>query len=111
VTRTCQKCGDSFNAGGAWQRLCWRCWRDDQDQEIFDQGYRAGRRDGYTVGYIAGRRDSGPLEPVPARLGVATLRELVVLCHPDRHPPERFEQANRATRELLAMLENGAGAA
>ncbi len=34
-----------------------------------------------------------------------TLREAVALCHPDRHPESRQEQATRVTQALLGALE------
>jgi hypothetical protein len=37
------------------------------------------------------------------------LLDAVALCHPDRHPPERFEQANRVTAGLLDLLERARG--
>ena len=46
----------------------------------------------------AARGDAGSLTP-------STLRELVTLCHPDRHPPERYDQANRATALLLGLMD------
>lgn len=69
------------------------------------EGYEAGRARGYDAGMEAGRRQR------PATLGqldAALVRELVGLCHPDRHPPERFRQANDATAKLLGLLGDGA---
>jgi hypothetical protein len=31
------------------------------------------------------------------------LRDLIALCHPDRHPPERAELATRVTAFLIAL--------
>lgn len=36
---------------------------------------------------------------------IGVLRGAVELCHPDRHPAERREQATKITRELLELLE------
>lgn len=112
------KCGQTFEAQGAWQRLCWDCWRAQEAEradrgdlsalakrstKLLDEAYEAGRRRGYEDGYAAGARETrapssngGPLDP-------ALLRELISLCHPDRHPPERFDQANRVTAQLVSM--------
>jgi hypothetical protein len=36
---------------------------------------------------------------------VRFLRDAIALCHPDRHPPERFKTANAVSATLLALLE------
>jgi hypothetical protein len=36
------------------------------------------------------------------------VKAAVRLCHPDRHPPERFTAANTVTGRLLSMLNGGA---
>lgn len=94
----CDSCGHPFDAKAAWQRLCWPCWRNRQDHKLKDAGYAAGYTAGYTDGRHAARGDAGSLTP-------STLRELVTLCHPDRHPPERYDQANRATALLLGLMD------
>jgi hypothetical protein len=115
------KCGAEFDAQGAWQKLCWNCWRA-QERDRADRGdlgtlerrsrallaeaYEAGRRRGYDEGYDAGARENSG----PARAGdvdPTLLRELIILCHPDRHPPERFDQANRITAQLVSMRNGG----
>ena len=72
VSRTCQWCSKSFRADGKWQRLCWPCWR----------ALKARAERPRTVA-----------SPVDAQL----LRLAILLCHPDRHPPERriFVTASR----------------
>jgi hypothetical protein len=86
----------------------------------YDEGVEAGRREGYNearqtiqdrlesvrqagydAGFEAGRRGG----PRTSGLSIEQLRALVRLTHPDRHPPERGELANRATAALLALID------
>ena len=91
MTRPCTRCGDSFAAKAAWMRLCWDCWRADRDAVIDEAAYLRG--------YNAGAADAMP------EVEVALLREAIKLTHPDRHPRERADQANRVTARLLEMLD------
>jgi len=99
VTRWCTECGADFEARGDWQRLCWRCWREQKDRDqtaaAYDRGYAAGYKDGSAV------RARAHFRPLDAGL----LRDLIQLAHPDRHPVERAPIANRATAALLELLE------
>ena len=113
VTRKrCASCGLLFN-GESWQRLCWDCWRADRDREeiadrlhaAYNRGYRDGERANTTArdaaygrGYADGQREAASLPP-------GLLGDLIRLCHPDRHPPERSELANRVTARLLEMKD------
>ena len=72
-------------------RLCWKCWRARADRDAYSQGWRDGFR--------AGRDTSPPM------LDLRLVRDLILLAHPDRHPPERFSLANQATARLLGMLD------
>jgi hypothetical protein len=67
-----------------------------------DRAYEAGFQDGWRAGLERGRaaRLAAPAPPVDP----AVLREAVRLCHPDRHPPERFAIANRVTATLLGAI-------
>lgn len=95
MTRRCADCGSAFDAAGTWQRCCRRCWRHRKDRD-------AARRvtDAYRRGYDAGRADAQPATPM---LEPDLLRAALVLCHPDRHPAERADQAHRATIALLDL--------
>jgi hypothetical protein len=42
--------------------------------------------------------------PVPA-VPVELVRDAIRLTHPDRHPPEWQEAANRVTAQLLELLD------
>ena len=77
-SRACHACGERFQ-GETWQRLCWQCWRDRREADDRGEAYQRGFRDG--------------------------LSAAVRLCHPDRHPAERFELANKTTAALLLALQ------
>jgi hypothetical protein len=112
TSRICKSCGSQFDAE-AWQKLCWCCWRRESDREAadavyhrgysdgYDLGYGRGYRDGHKRGYGCGREDSGPAtRPV---LADDLIAGAIRLCHPDRHPAERFVEANAITARLLAL--------
>lgn len=63
--------------------------------------YERGRREGYAEGHAAARTngDGGDFTQ-------EQLRAMVTLCHPDRHPPERFELANKVTAWLLSKVQS-----
>jgi hypothetical protein len=103
MTRYCNECNREFEPKADWMRLCWNCWRRREDRRI----YQCGRADGYDEGYEAGHAaglwtGSGASHTT---LNGGLLRELVALCHPDRHPPERAVVANRVTAALLEMID------
>jgi hypothetical protein len=51
-------------------------------------------------------RSSGSFPtPPPDGLRPELLRDAIQLCHPDRHPPERSEIANRVTAALISLRE------
>jgi hypothetical protein len=99
VIRTCVDCGQAFVAKGSWMRRCWSCWREQKDEEQRSEAWD----EGYDAGYAAGQRTS----LAPALEG-DLLRDAIVLCHPDRHPPDRFELANTVTAKLLELRERSA---
>ena len=45
----------------------------------------------------------GKFAAEPTELNLELLEEAIALTHPDRHPPERAEQAHRVTAELLLL--------
>lgn len=71
----------------------------------YRRGFEDGRQQGYNDGFddgaeFAGSATAGPLDP-------DLLKRVIVMVHPDRHPPERFAAANELTAALLE-LRNGA---
>jgi hypothetical protein len=61
------------------------------------------RGDRLRAAYLDGYRD-GLAEAPPPTLEPGFTRELILLCHPDRHPG-RFELANRVTARLVEMRD------
>lgn len=92
MIQPCRDCGAPFD-GERWQRLCWSCWRNRRDGQGRDDAYHRG----FTAGLAAARG-----RPAPA-LDDSLLRDVIALCHPDRHPRERYELANATTARLLAL--------
>lgn len=100
MTAYCDKCGERFDAAGAWQKACWSCWRARKDAEqraSYDRGYGHG----YMEGFVAGQRDGRQLPGVDPDL----ISRAVRLCHADRHPPERAAEANATTAALLELRQ------
>jgi hypothetical protein len=62
----------------------------DRDSGAWERGFREG---------VAEAKRRLPI------LSTAELRELIRLCHPDAHPPERRELATAATAKLNALRE------
>lgn len=89
--RRCTRCANAFD-GEPWQRLCWSCWRERKDAEQ--------RHSEYERGWHAGRVAAVPRQ---GALDSTLLRDVISLCHPDRHPVERYELANATTARLLAL--------
>jgi hypothetical protein len=92
MMRSCERCDARFD-GPHWQRLCWKCYqrRKANEQEA-----------AYNRGFAAGRA-TAPAAPV--LLEAELLTEAIALTHPDRHPEERSELANRVTARLLDARE------
>lgn len=94
----CIRCGNYFdNRGDDWKTYCARCYKAMKNQEADE--VRKAWNDGYSAGRIAGRREGR--ESVDIEL----IQRAVRLTHPDRHPPERFEEANALTALLLALVQ------
>lgn len=75
------------------------------EQDAYWKGYHAGRQfvtreidRAYRDGYREGQHD--------AALDRELLTRIVAMCHPDKHPPERFGEANALTAALLELRNN-----
>ena len=93
MRRKCRKCGAGFTTDREHHRLCWTCYWRLRDAGVYDAP--------------GAGRDAPPNPPPRTKqlaLDVELLRDAVALCHPDRHPPERFDVANRVTAVLLELL-------
>lgn len=80
---TCTHCGAPFqrDASEEWKRLCLPCWKRTKDRTAAPEAHRAAA-------------------PAPA-LDAARIRQLLQLCHPDRHGGS--ELAHAVTTWLLAL--------
>jgi hypothetical protein len=96
--RVCRECDTRFE-GQRWQRLCWRCWREQKDAEA--------RRDEYQKGFIAGMAAGAKLGhgAKRSRFDRDLLTAAIQLTHPDRHPAERRDLATSTTASLLELRE------
>jgi hypothetical protein len=81
-------------------RVCLHERSRDYDMAVFELAWESG----YRLGLERARRrlDDNDLE---VALGGLPIRDLITLCHPDRHPAERFELANRITGWLNALRD------
>lgn len=84
---TCPRCA---RAKAAWAAVCWRCHVEERERAAELRGYRRG----YDAGLRAARCAAPALDP-------ARIRQLLQLCHPDRHAGS--PAATDATQWLLAQ--------
>ena len=97
--RRCTSCGEAFT-GEHWQRLCWGCWRGKRDLGERVEQINRGYWEGWNAGYRRGVQDA---DEESLAMDAGLLRDLIGLCHPDHHPPERRAAANATTAQLLQM--------
>jgi hypothetical protein len=90
VNRLCRDCRNTF-AGEAWMTRCKTCFIEMKRREESGSDVRDAYRDGYRDG-------------VGSTLDGDLVRDLIALCHPDRHPG-RFELANCVTARLVQMRD------
>jgi hypothetical protein len=105
MIRDCSSCGGPFEPQFPSHRLCWRCWREDKDRTLRDAAWTQGYADGYRDGRLDTLRHSNGHGDLPM---LPNLLDLIQLCHPDRHPPERGALATRVTAALIGLKEGGA---
>lgn len=102
--RACRSCGARFEARASYHVLCLDCWRIGNDDRLRKEGWD----NGYAAGYRQGLADAKKIAPRPAPAPAPPLDgefilDIIKLTHPDRHPVERQELANRVTAALLQM--------
>lgn len=83
---SCPECGRTKNP---LFEFCFACTQRHESKAAFDEGYRSGLE--------AGRNEAGQ----QLTLDSTRLRQLIQLCHPDRHDGSRT--ATEATQWLLAQ--------
>jgi hypothetical protein len=124
VCATCPRCGhqtESFGTSPASVRRCLallreQCPNGDNNYYLVaparserESPAAAAHKRGYEDGHAAATRERRA--DGRGQFNAAQLRTLVTLCHPDRHPPDRAQLANRATARLLELLEQERDAA
>lgn len=82
----CEKCGRPSKVSP-----CWKCKQD----EVRELGYSLGYQAGYLKGVEEGKAES------PLRLTVERWRQLVQLCHPQKHGDS--PTSTDVTRWLLSI--------
>ena len=92
ATNPCPKCGRPTRYGFP---VCWRCHVHDQVEEARHAGYAEGHAAGYTDGRAVQRAQV---------LDVHRLRQLLQLCHPDKHGGSLA--ANEVTAWLLQQRDS-----
>jgi hypothetical protein len=95
----CTRCGRGFFPVLATHTICRTCYFEKQrnyDMALAEEAWRKGFSLGYTRGHAAGTEKGEPL------ISLTLLESAIKLCHPDWHPPARFQRANAITTELLA---------
>lgn len=78
----CRECGEIFyrDADEQWKKLCLDCWKASKaGKSRHDSPWCA---DCYERGVTTGRASAPTVKPA---LDKARLRELLQLCHPDKH--------------------------
>lgn len=86
----CTACGDAFwrEDSETWKVRCYSCWKarrwqqeTSADRSSFDNEFSRG----YAAGRAAGLAEAVKVEPAVAAIDKTRLRQLLQLCHPDKH--------------------------
>jgi hypothetical protein len=100
--RQCSECDRWFHEDETSSRVC-TTWLDEREQRHpIGEAYEKGWYDGYVVGQ---RKPGVASRPAQAFAEPGLLRDLIRLCHPDMHPPERAALATRLTQTLNGLRE------
>lgn len=99
----CEHCGRLYHRTLPTMRWCRVCFHEragDYDLGLAELAWERG----YLLGLQRARRRLSDTD-LETALGGLPVRDLTQLCHPDRHPPERFELANRITVWLNGLRD------
>jgi hypothetical protein len=91
MSPVCRRCGDSFESDRKYHRYCWPCYWEQRQAGRWHEEPKPPPR--------------AEPSPPPLELDPRLLRNAIALCHPDRHPPERFKVATSVTAALLELLQ------
>lgn len=109
---TCEVCSGTFDRPESerWKSKCFPCWKrskastnsSGQAQHQRSKTSGSDNMDWWQRGYAAGRAAALEMsEATPAPLDRARIRQLLQLCHPDRH--DQSPLAGEVTTWLLSM--------
>lgn len=96
----CVDCARAFLKTESNQRQCRLCIAahgDDLDLELAEVAWEKG----YRLGYERGRNGLPSADALTPEL----IKQAIALCHPDRHPGERSQEANDVTARLIVLRE------
>jgi len=101
MVRRCAKCGQPHVSDKEWKNTCFPCWKSQKGYAptTGDEAYMA-LQEAYAE--LEGQKPSPPPPPPPPRgaaLSQETIRDLIVLCHPDKHKDS--PRATRITQWLI----------
>jgi hypothetical protein len=94
----CSNCGRTFTPSVDHRTICRICQferQGDVDLALYEEAWRKGHALGLALG------QSKAAESIPQW----PLRDLIALCHPDRHSPERRVLANTITAWLNELRQ------
>jgi hypothetical protein len=100
--RACARCGDLFESDRDWHRFCSDCYWKERDNGRWAEQEPSGWRKA-PPGWD--KPPSPPPRVATPELDVRFLRDAILRCHPDRHPPERAKTANAVTATLIELLQ------
>lgn len=101
-TERCSDCARPFLKSEPSMRRCRLCSAlraDDLEGALAEKAWQEGFRLGYERAQQQNTRDPGVVLALPL------LEDAIKLCHPDRHPEERFQLANSLTAELIRLRD------
>ncbi len=98
LIKDCRDCLKPYVADEDWQRVCLICWKEASDYTLTKGDKAFGRMQDALIEI----RDAGA---GGAHLTQARIRDLLLLCHPDRH--QNNARSNEITKWLLAMRKAG----
>lgn len=106
--RRCDRCSRNFSPlleNMRWCRVCFHERAGDYDMALAEIAWEQGFNRGLEQSRLESDSSS---EQIERSLGAIPIGDLIKLCHPDRHPTERQELANRITawlNELRSIRE------
>lgn len=101
---TCRECGLLFPLRGGFERFCPFCYKVSRDYKVLwgDQAFLwAQKKVQHLEQELMREKLKASQAPAPPVLKGSLLKDLIVLCHPDKHANN--PRATRVTKHLLAL--------